>query len=408
MKKYLLKSLYLSGLLIILYFWWPSQISLYVFGKLFGLLGAYLTLVQLLLIGRVKWIERVFGHDKLAKFHHTSGYYAYSFLVAHFSIMLLTYGLEVLTFEDTLKAFIGFCILTFTIFLSVKIVRSKLQYETWYYVHVLVYLFIALAFSHQLQSGSDFYGNNLFIGYWYFLYIFVFVNLIYFRFFLPLWLFAKYRFFVSEVKKETADTTSVYISGRDIKNLKVIPGQFIIVRFLTKKLWWQAHPFSVSDYFNNQNIRLTIKNSGDFTAEIPSLKVRTPVVIDGPHGGFTTENITKNKFLLIAGGVGITPIRTILEDLVSKKLNVALLYSTKEGEEIIFKQELDILQTKYNFKFAYFAERIDGEKIKTQVPDFQDREIFICGPVPMMDAISKDLQDRGVTNSLIHTERFSL
>lgn len=429
MKKLALKFLYFGGISFILFSWQKNaSFSIIAFGRLFGLLGTYLTLVQLLLIGRVKWIEGIFGMDRLTRIHHTHGYYAFTLLVSHFIFITAGYSLstknsflgQVVDFflndEHTRDAIIALSLLIFIIFLSVTIVKRKLRYEAWYFVHIFTYATIALAFAHQLDRGADFVQNPLFVIFWYLLYIFVFGNLIFFRFTMPLFNFLKFGFKVGKLRKENGDAISVYITGKDLSRIKIIPGQFMIVRFLDKHRFYEAHPFSVSDYENANYIRLTIKNSGDFTSEIPKIKAGTPVVIDGPHGSFTIQNAAKNKFLLIAGGIGITPIRNILQELLVKGRDVSLLYSAKTQNDFTLKAEIDNLAKEYKFNLFYVVSEdenaplhghIDKNMIQKLVKDVESREVYICGPEPMMEALTKDLLALGLESSAIHTERFS-
>jgi len=134
-------------------------------------------------------------------------------------------------------------------------------------------------------------------------------------------------------------------------------------------------------------------------------------------GTFTSKQATKDKYLFIAGGVGITPIRALIEELAPQKKDIVLLYSSKT-QDIIFKKELDGLAKQYRFPICYVVTedpsykgekgRIDQEKIKRLAPDFLKRDIYLCGPPPMMDALITQQQELGVTHASIHYERFAL
>jgi predicted ferric reductase len=212
--------------------------------------------------------------------------------------------------------------------------------------------------------------------------------------------------------------TSVVISGKNLENFRIQPGQFMLIRFLTKNLWWQTHPFSLSKFPDGKTIRLSIKNVGDFTSVVKYIKKGSPVYIDGPYGIFTRKVVKKNKVLLIAGGIGITPVRSLLEDLLIQKKDVVFLYSNKVKEEIVFKNEFDSLQKTKPFLAYYFLSqenqkgfisgRIDAQQIQELVKDVRDRDIFICGPLPMMQSLKNDLVNIGVPKSQIHYEQFSL
>lgn len=426
----------LSNLLVIFYFWLPNSnltsttagflISL---GRLFGLLAVYFVLLQFLLIGRAPWLEKVFGLDQLSRMHHLNGFLSIFFITLHPVFLSIGYGLVSNTgyinqlllfltnFEDVLGAFVAVILFITIIFFSIHIVRAKLKYEAWYFIHLLNYLAIFFAWGHQLKNGADFQTSKLFVFYWYGLYAVVFGNHLVFRFLRPLYLFNKHKFFVEKTVEETPDSTSVYISGENLKDFKIEPGQFMILRFLSKKLWWQAHPFSLSRAPNGKNLRVTIKNVGDFTSQIGNIKNGTRVIIDGPYGKFI-ERHEPRKILLIAGGIGITPIIALIEAMSKHKKDIVVLYGNKQEKDIVFKKELDRLRKRYKFPSHFFLSkerkkgfehgRIDKPKVAKLVEDVQNRSVYICGPVPMMDDLKKDLIELGVKPSRICFEKFSL
>lgn len=418
-------------------FWWPLSgtilftsfgATLISLGRLAGLLGAYFVLAQLILIGRVIWVERLFGLDKLSRLHHWNGYLAISLLLIH--PVLLTFGYSATTkaslygqfldflynYQWVFLAFLGLLIFVTTVGLSISIARKHFRYETWYSVHLFNYAAIALVYLHQLQNGTDF-ANRYFVYYWYALYIFVFGNLIIFRFVRPLYYTWRHQFRVSRIEHETHDTTSLYITGKHLDSFPIRAGQFMILRFLSKKFWWQAHPFSLSVAPNKDCLRVSIKNVGDFTSQVASITPGTRVLIDGPHGIFTQQVIRNNKLLFIAGGVGITPIRSLLEEIAGKK-NCVLLYGSKTARDIIFKKELNTLAKSYGIKTYYIMSedpgwkgekgRVDRRAIERLVPDYKEREVFLCGPPPMMTSIIALFKEVGFPKNLLHYEKFSL
>jgi ferredoxin-NADP reductase len=122
--------------------------------------------------------------------------------------------------------------------------------------------------------------------------------------------------------------------------------------------------------------------------------------------------------LFIAGGIGITPMRSLLEEMIKKGKDIILLYSNKTKKEIVFKNEIDDLSRKYEFPVYYFLSqeknphfllgRIDNDHILKLSPDFKEREIYICGPIIMINTLRKNLREIGIPNSSIHLEKFSL
>jgi ferredoxin-NADP reductase len=197
-------------------------------------------------------------------------------------------------------------------------------------------------------------------------------------------------------------------------------GQFLIVRFLAKGFRWEAHPFSMSCRPDGKQIRLTIKQLGDFTRKIPELKPGTPVLIDGPNGIFTSDVARSGKVLMIAGGIGITPIRSVAEEMVAAGRDIVLIYGNRNSKSVVFDKELNELAGSSQGRLkvihvmsddqAWQGEkgRIDRERIARLVPDVLERDVFLCGPPVMMGSIRAALAGMGVVSSRIHYERFAL
>lgn len=436
-KKLVLLFLLLVNPVVILLFWYSnyrvrldqsSTNGLIELGMLAGLFAVYGILLQVILIGRVKWVEKFFGFDKLTVFHKWNGFLIGIFIIAH--PLFLTAGFskrdytgfieqfrEFLTWEDVSLAFIGFLIFIYAMFFSISFIKKRIKYETWYYIHFTIYFAIIFSFGHQINAGLDFIMNPFFMYYWIFLYLFVFGNLMIYRFIKPVYYFMRYRFKVERICKETGDVVSVYITGRDIAGFHFEAGQFMILRFLAKGFWFEEHPFSFSSEPTGKNIRVSIKNVGDFTSRIEQLKPGTPVFIDGPHGVFTAKKCTGNKALFIAGGIGITPIRAMIPVFLNQNRNSVLLYSNRFVDGITFKNELDNLATNKNFSVYHVISRdlkwngekgsIDEEKILRIVPDFKERDIYLCGPVPMMTTLRNALIKLGLKPNRIHFEKFA-
>lgn len=437
-KKILLYGALLLNPCIIIYLWygnaqirWSNELTnlFSEAGRLAGLFAVYCILLQIILIGRVKWVERIFGLDRLSRVHKWNGYLAGIFILSHPVCLTIGYTrrdytgiieqfMQFLTWEDVTAALIGLVLFIAIIITSITIVQRRMKYETWYYVHLILYLAILLAFGHQLVVGNDLAGNAVFATYWKVLYGFVILNLLFFRFFKPLYVFYRHKFLIDRVVRETDDVVSLYIGGKNLHRFRFEPGQFLIVRFLCRSLWRQAHPFSFSAQPDGKYIRISIKNVGDFTSQVLAIPPGTPVIIDGPHGIFTARKCASEKVLLVAGGIGITPLRALIPRLLELKKQVVLLYSNRVAQGIVFKDELEKLSKNSSFIAHLVVTRdpawqgekgaIDQEKISRLVPDVKDRDVYLCGPPPMMDTIRKTLRGLSVKPSHIHYEQFSL
>ncbi len=399
-------------------------------GRVTGLLGTYLVLWQLLFMARLPWLERAFGLERMAVLHKWNGYLVLGLLIGHAVFQTLGYQLGdgkdvasqladfISSYQGLLAAIVSLGLLVAVAVMSVTIAARRLKYETWYFVHLYAYLAVALAFSHQLATGVDFAGNPLFVWYWCALYIVVGGALVIYRVIAPLATYRRHRFRVQSVEKEARGVFSVYISGRDLGEFEAEAGQFAIWRFLDRKRWWQAHPFSISAVPDGRRLRITVKSIGDFTRGIHTLKPGTPILVDGPFGKFT-ERPTNPKVLLIAGGIGITPIRPLAEEMASDGFNVQVLYRAHSEADLVFKKEIDAISAHHGVRVDYLVPHAGGRQSSRDswfspatmgrlVPDIADRVVYVCGPPGMTTAVRTSLQALGVRRDQIRSEAFRL
>jgi predicted ferric reductase len=423
----------------IIAFWWASsgfEISrtasdaLNGIGRVTGLLGTYLVLLQLLFMARMPWLERAFGLERMAVLHKWNGYLALGLLIAHAIFQTLGYQLGdgkdvaaqladfISSYQGLLAAIVSLGMMIAIVVVSVTIARRRLAYESWYFIHLYAYLAVALAFSHQLATGVDFAGNPAFVLYWCLLYVFVGGTLIVYRVVGPLANYGRHRFRVQSVEKEARGVFSIYISGRNLDTFGAEAGQFAMWRFLDGKRWWQAHPFSISAIPDGRRLRITVKNIGDFTSDIHTLKPGTPILVEGPFGKFT-ERPANRKVLLIAGGIGITPIWPLAEEMVADGFDVRVLYRAHSEGDIVFKKEIDALTAQKRLKVDYLLTQAAGKRLGREawfsaatltrlVPDVAQRVAYVCGPAGMTAAAIASLASLGVPRSEIRTEVFRL
>ena len=401
-------------------------------GRLAGLLAAVGVLVQIMLVARVRRFEQVFGLDRLTRLHHVLGFSLVLLLVLHPALVTVGHALQADAglAEQTLdfwtnwrglaSAMVGLLLMIAALVTSVLVLTKRMRYEVWYATHLTLYVAFALSFLHQVVTGSDLTDHPGFRAYWCLLYAYVLLHLIVCRFAKPCALYFRHRFTVERLVPEAGDVTSVHIGGRGLRSLAAEAGQFVIVRFLAKGFRWEAHPFSLSSRPDGSGLRLSIKGVGDFTRRISELKPGTPVVIDGPHGVFTARRCDSDKVLLIAGGIGITPVRALAEELVEDGCDVLLLYGNRNASGIVFKEELEALAERSDGRLrlvhvlssdpAWTGEKgyIDRDCLSRLVPDLASRDVFLCGPPVMMKGVRRALADLGVPASRVHDERFAL
>jgi predicted ferric reductase len=300
--------------------------------------------------------------------------------------------------EGILRALVAFAVILIVGAASAKFARKRLAYETWHFIHLYTYAAIVLAFTHQIALGTSFAGSPMAKGYWWSLWLGAGFAVLAGRVLLPLWRNLRHRLRVTAVVSESPDVVSVYMSGRHLDRMPVRAGQFFLWRFLTKDRWYQANPFSLSAAPDGRTLRLTAKALGDASASLRSLRVGTRVFAEGPYGAFTTIHQRRPDALLVAGGVGITPIRALLEDIQG---HVVVLYRVRTQADAVLLPELNDLAKAR-------GTMLGPANLHMMVPDVHERDVFVCGPPGMTSAVLRSLRELRVPKAQVHAERFSL
>ncbi|WP_369232628.1 ferric reductase-like transmembrane domain-containing protein [Streptomyces sp. R21] len=396
--------------------------ALIVIGRLAGLYGALFMAFQLLLVARLPWLDRRIGMDRLTNWHRWTGFGILWTLLTH--VVFISFGYadgtdvgpigEIVdlaqTTEGVLRAIVALGIIIVVGAVSGRYARRRLAYETWHFIHLYTYVAVVLAFTHQVAVGTTFTASSAATTYWYALWSVALGAVFLGRLVLPLWRNLRHQLRVSAVVHEADNVVSIYMTGRDLDRMPAQAGQFFLWRFLTRDRWWQANPFSLSAAPDGRTLRLTAKTAGDGTAALRHVKVGTRVFAEGPYGAFTTLHRTKPQALLIAGGVGVTPIRALLEDLEG---HAVVIYRVATERDAVLYDELRALALSKGAELHLVTgppvpDKLAPRELSRLVPDIGDRDVFLCGPPPMMNAVLRTLGDLGVPKPQIHFERFSL
>jgi len=392
-------------------------------------LGLHLTLVmalQLVLVARLPFLDRRIGMDRLTSWHRWTGFTIFWLVLLHPTFILLGYAkFDRLPFlreftnlskqSPVLYGMIAASLVVVVGIFSMRFARRRLQYETWHTIHLVLYVVIVLAILHQISEGSSFKTSTAAELYWWGLWAFAIVALLVGRVVLPLVRNAQHQLRVAAVVPESDNVVSVYLTGKHLDQLHARAGQFFIWRFLGYNKWWQANPFSLSAAPDGASLRLTAKASGKTSAGLRDLPVGTRVFAEGPYGAFTSLHRSRESTLLIAGGVGITPIRALLEELTGP---IVVLYRVHTMADAVLLDELKALATMRGAQVHVLTGRTsDGnppnqpfapQNLRTLVPDVTDRDVFVCGPPAMTAAVVRSLRELNVPRAQIHDERFSL
>jgi len=295
-------------------------------GRITGLAAGYLLLVTVALRSRVGLLERFVGSEALGRWHRELGGALVVAILGHAALILVGYAalddlpilneLNVLMneYEDMTSAIVAVGILVGIGLLAIRAVRTVMPYELWKFLHLASYVVLLLAYGHQFADGQQLFRPGPARTYWIGLYVAVLACLAWGRVVGPLIFNLGHGFRVADVVQEGPDIVSIYLSGRRLRQTGRA-GQFFRWRFLARGVWTQAHPFSLSAAANGRWLRLTVKTVGRHTEALRGLHVGVRVWAQGPMGSFTAVRRTRGRALLIAGGIGIGPIRALLEEL---------------------------------------------------------------------------------------------
>ncbi|MEU4878525.1 ferredoxin reductase family protein [Streptomyces sp. NPDC021608] len=393
-------------------------------GRIAGLLCGYACAVLVALMARVPLLEQRIGSDRVARWHARAGRYTVCLLVAHVLLVLFGYAAQdrssvvheavtvVLDYPEMLKATAGTVVLFAVGLVSARAVRRRVGHEFWYYVHLLTYAAVFLAFGHQLALGSDFVGNGPARAAWYALYLGAAALVGWFRVLAPVRLNLRHRLRVDSVHREAPGVYSVVVRGRRLDEMGARPGQFLRWRFLTDGMRGTSTPYSLSAPPRPDLLRITVKALGDHSAAVALLRPGTRVWAEGPYGALTADRRTAHKSLLIAGGVGITPLRALFETLPGE---VTLLYRARTAEDLALGAELEAVARWRGAKVLYALNGPHGRRpdltaaaLRDAVPDLASHDVYLCGPHGFAQDVYEALRAAGVADRRIHHESFEL
>jgi predicted ferric reductase len=393
----------------------------------FGYSGLAMMGLQFGLTARFRYVTEPWGEDVIYHFHRQISLVAVGLVVAH-PVILVAVQPHLLAPSNLLEAPWTAHFALVSIFSVITLIVTalwrlalKIKYETWHLIHVVLAL-VAIMAGMVHMIGSSFYlvdpwKRSLWIG----LTVFWIGLLLYVRLVKPLFMLRRpYR--VAEVRKERGDTSTLVMQPDGHAGFRFSPGQFGWLTIWGSPFAITAHPFSFSSSAaaTDGRVEVTIRNLGDFTSNIPNVVAGQRVYLDGPYGAFTIGN-PADMHVLIAGGIGVTPMMSMIRTLAdrSDKRPVILLYGVQDWDSITFREELEALKARLNLTVVYVLSKppagwtgeqgfINAEMFKRHLPPpYADHEYFICGPNIMMDAIEKALGEMNVPISKYHSERYS-
>ncbi|MFG3104063.1 ferric reductase-like transmembrane domain-containing protein [Streptomyces sp. NPDC048182] len=398
-------------------------------GRVTGLLAGYLMALVVLQMARVPALERRVGSDRVARRHATTGRYTLCLVLAHLFLVMWGYAARsgrglggivaqtadsVTGLPDLGKAAVGTGLLLLIGLLSAGPVRRRLPYGLWYHVHLLTYAAVFLTFWHQLSEGNDFAVEPAARTAWYALYGSVTALVLWYRVLTPVRLNLRHRMRVEAVVEEAPGIVSVLIGGRRLHRMGAEAGQFFRWRFLAPGMRSGSHPYSLSAAPRPELLRITVKAVGDHSAGLRGLAPGTRVWAEGPYGALTARRRSRGKVLLVAGGVGITPMRALFETLPGAAGDITLLYRASSTRDLALWGELAGIAERRGARLMYAVNGPDGERpdisaesLRRKIPDLDRHDVFLCGPPGFARSVHEALRGAGVPARRIHSESFA-
>jgi predicted ferric reductase len=397
------------------------------FSSAIAYVGLAMMGLQFGLTARFRYVTDPWGEDVIYYFHRQLSLVAAGLVVAHPVILFILDPARLRLLNSFTAPPVARWAALSTYALIALVVTSlwraqfRIRYETWHFMHILLAV-VAIVAGIIHMIGWGFYlidprKRALWIG----LSIFWIGLLLYVRIFKPLFMLRR-PYVVAEVRRERGDSTTLAFQPHRHPGFRFTPGQFGWLTIWGGPFKITGHPFSFSSSaeVTDGRVEMTIRNLGDLTSRMAEVPVGRRVYLDGPYGAFTIGN-PADMHVLIAGGVGITPMMSMIRTLADRgdKRPVLLIYGSKDWDSITFREELEALEARLDLKVVHVLSNppagwqgetgfINAAIMMRHVPPaYPDHEYFICGPNPMMDAIEKALAEMHVPLSKYHSERYS-
>jgi predicted ferric reductase len=392
-----------------------------------GFLAFTLSVSQTAVISRFATTSRTFGSDRLLALHRAAGLVALAFMGLH-PLLLGARSADWLPLSGTAVTRSGSLALWAAVVLVVTSVwraRLGLSFETWQRIHLAATVVILAAGAVHAVLAAGYTAHPAVrwtvlgsAG-------LALTLLVRRRVYLP-WTMLRRPWRVMANRDVGADTRLLRLEPVGHPGVHFEAGQFAWLMTGASPFFAEQHPLSIASAPGQPDggtIEFAVKALGDWSSRtVPALGTGATVWVDGPYGDFTPDRAAAPRLVLIGGGIGIAPMRAILLDLVRRPVDrpVTLVYATSTPARAVFLDELRRLQAALDLELVLVCESPgdDGQaepgRITTALltrrlpPPLASHEYYLCGPLPMIDAVSAALRAAGVPRSRVHTERFQM
>jgi len=385
-------------------------------GEIIGSINIVLMATALFLSTRPKWAEKYFGGlDKMYITHRQVATTAFLLIFVHVLTVPISLTGWALGNYLAVIAFTGIVVIVLNSLAPRIAFLNKLTggtYEGWKKLKKYIGIFFILGFIHSLTIGKPLHAF-IAINWVQIFFIIGTVSYLYTEIFGRF--FKKYvPYSVEAVKHPNQSTTEVTLRAKTDSIPTHRAGQFLFVRFTSNKTLDESHPFTISSAPHEDVLRVTVKASGDFThALFNNLQAGMDAVVEGAYGLFDYKT-GGQKQIWIAGGIGLTPFLSFIRDMNgSLQQDIDFYYTVRHAEEALFLDEIEAAAKKNPRLKAHvrFSSR-DGslnvdDIVKNAGGSIQAHHIYMCGPLPMVQAFEKKFQALDVPAENIHFEEFN-
>lgn len=384
--------------------------------------------LQFAVTARFRNVAAPYGIDIILRFHKQISIVAGALVLAHPIILFVTRPetielLNPLTAPWRARFAVSATVAVLALIgISVWRRRLRLPYEAWRLAHgLLATAAVAFALTHVELVGwyVDLPWKK---ALWAAMALAVIGLLIYVRFVVPSLLLRR-PWVVDQVVPERGRAWTLFLRPVGHPGMRFAPGQFAWLTLGRSAFAVEDHPFSFSSSaMDIERIAFTIKNAGDFTQTVGGVAPGTAAYVEGPHGAFSIDRYDGNGYVFVAGGVGITPIMSMIRTLADRgdARRHLLIYGAPSVDDLTFKEELEALTDRIRLHIVQVLSspppewrgetgRIDTTLLGRHLPeDRTAHKYFVCGPPDMMDAVERALRRTGVPWVNIYTERFNM
>lgn len=392
-----------------------------------GFVGLSMLGWQFFLTGRLKWITSPYGIDLVYHFHRKVSLIAFAFILLHPIILVITSEPHLGLFNPIgapwhrIAAIGSLAAFTIVIFTSLYRIKLGLIYEHWRIIHGVFSIFaVVLAMVHIV--GIRYYVQEpIKLGLWIVIGATWVLVLMYIRIVKPI--FMKRRpYTVEEVRKERGNSWTLIFKPEGHKSFNFKPGQFAWLILGKTPFRIREHPFSFSSSaMKPERPEMVIKELGDFTSTIGEVEPGTRAYMEGPYGRFTIDYFEASGYVFLAGGVGITPIMSMLKTMRDRadRRPVILFYGTKTWEDTLLREEIDKLKEELNLQVIYVVEEthddwkgetgfITEDIMVKYLPDSRFNYLyFVCGPDLMQKNVKISLDKLGISMEKVQSESYN-